>query len=216
MVESKPKKNVRKRLWTMIVYPESAPKDWQSLLAKQGISALISPLHDKDTNPDGTIKKAHWHVMLVFKGLKSFQQVSDIAKSFHAPMPEPVKGDGTGMARYFIHMDNPEKYQYRRQDMKAVGGLDIDTLLKPTTTDRHKILSEIFDFISEYQVSNLMILVGCAKRLKKDMWLDVIYDRNTMVVSKMLDAEYQYLKRPKEQRKSLDDEIDAVLEKGGN
>ena len=39
----------RAKDWTFIVYPESAPSDWRSILAdKLQVKAIISPLHDKD------------------------------------------------------------------------------------------------------------------------------------------------------------------------
>ena len=39
----------RAKDWTFIVYPESAPEDWRSILADRlQVKAIISPLHDKD------------------------------------------------------------------------------------------------------------------------------------------------------------------------
>lgn len=45
-----------------MVYPESAPDDWIMKLQEQCVPALISLLHDKDINADGTRKKEHYHV----------------------------------------------------------------------------------------------------------------------------------------------------------
>ncbi|WP_225354628.1 Rep family protein, partial [Ligilactobacillus murinus] len=58
------KKDDRARTWTFIVYPESAPENWRDLLDEYHVPWVESPLHDKDINPDGTVKKAHWHVIL--------------------------------------------------------------------------------------------------------------------------------------------------------
>ena len=52
----------RYRQWTIVVYPESAPADWRDKL--NGLQWVESPLHDKDTNPDGSVKKQHWHIMI--------------------------------------------------------------------------------------------------------------------------------------------------------
>lgn len=38
------------------MYPESMPKNWREILQKTGCPIAISPLHDKDINPDGTPK----------------------------------------------------------------------------------------------------------------------------------------------------------------
>lgn len=48
----------RTRNYATVVYPESAPADWIRLLQEQCVPALISPLHDKDLNTDGTPKKS--------------------------------------------------------------------------------------------------------------------------------------------------------------
>ena len=63
-----PGQNVKKRNWTFLVYPESAPADWVSKLQATGLPVAISPLHDKDINPDGELKKAHYHVIVCYSG----------------------------------------------------------------------------------------------------------------------------------------------------
>ena len=73
------KKDDRARTWTFIVYPESAPQNWRELLDECHVSWVESPLHDKDVNPDGTVKKPHWHIILLFDGNKSYEQVKEIS-----------------------------------------------------------------------------------------------------------------------------------------
>lgn len=51
------------RYFTFLLYPESVPEGWQEKLAEIGQPMAISPLHDKDVKPDGTLKKAHWHII---------------------------------------------------------------------------------------------------------------------------------------------------------
>ncbi|MDU7039740.1 MAG: Rep family protein, partial [Lactococcus lactis] len=60
------KKDTRTRNWTFFVYPESAPSNWREILDSYHVPWIESPLHDKDVNSDGEIKKAHWHVLLMF------------------------------------------------------------------------------------------------------------------------------------------------------
>lgn len=61
-------KDQRARMWTFVVYPESAPENWRDILSDYHIPWVESPLHDKDVNPDGEVKKAHWHIILFFDG----------------------------------------------------------------------------------------------------------------------------------------------------
>ena len=95
------RKDERSRNWVIIVYPESAPKDWQGILDNMHVQWIESPLHDKDTNPDGTIKKAHWHVILAFGSKKSYKQVKEIADNLHAPTPQKVH-NMKGQVRYLV------------------------------------------------------------------------------------------------------------------
>ena len=52
-----PGQNVKKRNWTFLVYPESAPADWVSKLQATGLPVAISPLHDKDINPTESLRR---------------------------------------------------------------------------------------------------------------------------------------------------------------
>ena len=57
----------RTRNFATVVYPESAPADWMERLDQCHVAALVSPLHDRDTNPSGEPKKPHYHVLLMFE-----------------------------------------------------------------------------------------------------------------------------------------------------
>ena len=63
--------------------------------------------HDKDVNPDGEIKKPHWHVMIMFSNNKSYNQIREITMKLRSPNPQKV-ANVKGMVRYFAHLDNPE------------------------------------------------------------------------------------------------------------
>ncbi|MBZ4027453.1 MobV family relaxase [Lactobacillus johnsonii] len=118
-------KIVKGRDWAFIVYPESAPKNWREILDETHMRWVESPLHDKDFNPDGTFKKPHWHVMLSADGPITLKAVEKIIEPLNVPAPQKV-GSGRGMIRYFIHLDNPEKYQYSRDEIVAHGGADVE------------------------------------------------------------------------------------------
>ena len=104
-------KVVKKRNWGFVVYPESAPSDWREQLQATGLQCAISPIHDKDLNPDGTPKKAHHHVIAVFNGPTSYGVVKALTDKLKQPIPQALESV-RGNYRYFTHKDNPEKYQY--------------------------------------------------------------------------------------------------------
>ena len=68
----------RTRNFATVVYPESAPENWQDILSEQFVPAFISPLHDKDINPTGEPKKPHYHVVIMFDSTKTSEQAKEI------------------------------------------------------------------------------------------------------------------------------------------
>lgn len=71
--------------------PESAPDGWQQIIAEWKIEALISPLHDKDVDPQNQPKKPHHHVVVLFEGKKSLEQVRELFVQIGGVGCEPVK-----------------------------------------------------------------------------------------------------------------------------
>ena len=99
----------RTRNFATVVYPESAPADWMERLDQHHIAALVSPLHDKDKNPSGEPKKAHYHVLLMFESPADYEsKVAPIFAEIGGVGRETV-GSARGYARYLCHLDNPEK-----------------------------------------------------------------------------------------------------------
>lgn len=84
-------KDNRTRNWTFVVYPESAPDNWREIIDEYHTPWIESPLHDKDVNPDGEIKKAHWHVMMMFPTNKSYDQIREITMKLRSPNPQNEK-----------------------------------------------------------------------------------------------------------------------------
>jgi ABC-type dipeptide/oligopeptide/nickel transport system ATPase subunit len=75
-------------------------------------------LHDKDTNPDGTPKKAHYHIYLNFG---TSQDIELVCSWFQLPLnqAEKIKGRKKDILKYLIHKNAPTKYQYNINDVKT-------------------------------------------------------------------------------------------------
>ena len=60
----------------------------------------------------------------------------------------PIKLESmTGMYRYHLHLDNPEKYQYDDRDRKFFNGFDVNKVDSLTYTEVSKLLQEIQSLI---------------------------------------------------------------------
>lgn len=144
-------KNVKKRNWAFVLYPESAPSDWIDLLRLTGLQCAISPLHDKDINPDNEPKKPHFHILLCYPGPTTFNAVNSLTSSLNQPIPQPLESV-KGYYRYFTHKDNPEKFQYQDNEIKTLNGFNILDYAEFTKSELQKITSDIHDFIRKYDV----------------------------------------------------------------
>lgn len=185
MAENKQYK--RTRNWAMIVYPESAPEDWREILDDLHIPWIASPLHDKDSNPDGTKKKPHWHVILTFENKKSFHQIKEIADKLNAPIPQACESL-RGYIRYLVHTDNPEKYQYDKADIENHGVADIARYFQNTASIR-AILKALTSYIRDEEVTNYADFMEYAIE-KGDDWFDVA-SSHTIYFSALLKAVWQ-------------------------
>ena len=139
-------KIVKKAHWTAVFYPESLPADWREQLQQRGMPFAVSPLHDKDVNPDGTPKKPHYHIILSYPGPTTYNNVLSLTEQLCQPIPK-VLDSVKGMYRYFTHLDNPEKYQYDASGIKHYNGfnpLDYDT---PTRSEVLAMKTQIIELI---------------------------------------------------------------------
>lgn len=173
-------KDGRTRTWALIVYPDSAPENWREIITNEHVPAFISPLHDKDTNADGEPKKPHWHVLLMYNGKKSRNQINELAEKLNAPRPQPVS-DKRGYARYLVHYDNPEKYQYSSDDVIALGGADFLSFLE-AAADIDAAVGEMMDWLDEQGVYSFASLSRYARKNKPD-WFRVITSSRSYFLS---------------------------------
>lgn len=131
---------MKKRNWTTIVYPESAKEGWIDELQQTGLEIAISPLHDKDLNPTGEIKKSHFHVIISFPGPTTFNCVQELSDNIlSGVLVKPIESI-RGMYRYLTHKDNPDKAQYNDSDIILLNGFDPTNILSNADEQAIKLL----------------------------------------------------------------------------
>lgn len=173
----------RTRNFATVVYPESAPEDWQEILSQQFVPAFISPLHDKDVNPTGEPKKPHYHVVLMFDGVKTREQAQDIIFKINGVGCEVIQSI-RGYARYLCHLDNPEKAQYKQEDVRSLCGADYPGTIG-LVTDKYKAISEMIDYCREYNIYSYSDLLEYC-RMERFDWFRVLCDNGTVVMKEYL------------------------------
>lgn len=181
------------RDWTFIVYPESAPDNWRTVLDETHLRWIESPLHDKDVNADGEIKKSHYHILLTFDGPVTEKQVIKLIDPLNTPLPKKV-GSARGLVRYMAHLDNPEKFQYSVDEIIGHNGVDVAEYFKMTATNKLTVMKEMINYIYENRIDNFAdFLMICIE--KSDDWFDVAVNSNTLALNKMIDAMWQKNKK---------------------
>lgn len=175
--------------WCIVVYPDSAPSDWRDYLDSLHIEWVESPLHEFDANPGtGEIKKPHWHVLLLFGSVKTYEQVCEVIAPLNCPIPQrcfSVKGN----IRYMVHMDNPDKYQYNISDIVAHGGYDIADAFKPSASERYTIIRDMCAYVRANDICEFQDLVDYAMEAHFDDWFPLLCDSCAYVVGQYIKSQ---------------------------
>lgn len=176
-------KDTRKRNFATVVYPESAPGNWISILDELHVPAFISPLHDKDILPGKEIKKAHYHVIVMFDGKKTLEQFDEIRSAIGGVGHEVVKSLRS-YARYLCHLDSPDKVKYNINDVISLGGSDFNSVIE-SSSDKVVSLMDIIDFCDEYYIVSFRDLIRYCRSCNFE-WFRILSESSTLFIREYL------------------------------
>lgn len=177
----------RTRNFATVVYPESAPENWIDILREQCVSAFISPIHNLDINPTGEKKKEHYHILLMFDGVKTNEQAKEIFDLIGGVGLEVVKST-RGYARYLCHLDNPEKAQYSIENVISCAGADYHSIIN-IASDKYSAIGEMIDYCESNNIVSYAQLILYAKHNRTD-WFKVLCDNGTLPIVQFLKSKY--------------------------
>lgn len=165
-------KNIKKRNWAFILYPESAPSDWREQIQLSGLMGAISPLHDKDKDPTGEPKKPHYHVILVYGSPTTYNNVKSFTDKLNQPIPQALE-QVRGYYRYFTHKDNPDKAQYDERDIKTINGFNIADFVEITKSEVEAIKRELHQLIRDLDLTEYQEFMDYVKDNLDKVYYDV-------------------------------------------
>lgn len=180
----------RKRQYAFLVYEDSSYPDWIERLDQMHVEGFVSPYHNKDKNPDGTRKKPHWHVLLMFEGKKSEAQINEIREKAIGPNYNKAfedVGSLRGYARYLCHMDNPEKAQYDRLEVRALGGADYDAVIM-LPSDDVRMLGDVMEYIRANNIRYFSDFLLICRDNNPD-WFNMLVSRKSYVIIEFIKSE---------------------------
>lgn len=178
-------KDKRARNWSIIVYPDSAPSNWRDLIDDLHIQWIESPLHENDKNGDNSPKKPHWHILLLYEGKKSYNQILEVSNMLCAPIPQ-ICSSSKGLVRYMAHLDNPEKEQYDVSLIVGHGGADVAEYLKPTSSSRYLLIKEMMDFVINNKIIEMEDLLIYAGENRFNDWFPLLCDNSAYIMSSFI------------------------------
>lgn len=187
MAEKKANSSCRTRNFATVVYPESAPENWQEILAQEFIPAFISPLHNQDINPGGEPKKEHYHVILTFDSVKTVEQAREVFDRIGGVGCEVVKSI-RGYCRYLCHLDNPDKAQYNVDEVRSLCGADYNHIIG-LACDKYKAIREMIQYCKDNKVYSYAELFEYCMEERSD-WFRVLCDNGSYVMDMYLKSKH--------------------------
>lgn len=177
-------KEVKKRFWTVVLYPESAPEEWREYLKQSGLVFAVSPLHDRDVNADGTPKKPHHHLILVYGGPTTYNNVKNLCDELNQPIPKPLESV-RGMYRYFTHEENPEKAQYDKEHIEQYNGFCLANFGELMRGEINELKKKIFRLIDEVDITEYSSLIYFL--MDNEMWDELeVASNNTILFNTII------------------------------
>ena len=104
-------------------------------------------LHDKDTDDNGDLKKAHIHLLLFFSNAR---WGSSILKEIDIDNPNLIefRENKANAIQYLIHSNNHNKYQYDYTSI--ISNIDLSLYFNRFTDKETSDIAIILDFIENY------------------------------------------------------------------
>lgn len=188
------------------------PDDFIVYLKSLHIPMFLSPLHLHDkvevfrTSAKGDMievlvdKKPHYHLMLMFEGNKSFDQIKTLLEPLNGTIPFQCTSL-RGYARYLCHLDDPEKTQYLIDQVLCFGGADyLDAINLPK--DDFRTLCMMLDYIKVSKVPTFFEFLMFCKDHRPD-WLKVISHRYSFLILNAIQSYFRQLHADDETKDSI-------------
>lgn len=195
------KRDERRRSFAFVVYPESVAEGWIESLKAEHVEGFVSPLHDADVDADGRLKKEHRHGLLAFEGKKSKAQIRALldrclGESWGAHI-ESVESY-RAYARYLIHMDDPDKAQYRREDVIALGPADYDMVCAMPADDT-RAMRDIVKYIEQHRITSLVRFASMVSDSHPE-WFAMLVHRRSYLITSLISSMAETVRREEDAR----------------
>ena len=168
----------KSKYFCCLLYPDSATYDTDNVikaLAEEHLTFAVSPIHDKDLDDGGSLKKAHYHLLIAYSSATTLNNIRGWIHACGMPQSElhsvRVCASGVGYYRYLTHKDNPDKVQYDENDIRVFN--DSDEVFKKfskTASDKIDDLIRIFQIVDELNTFSFHCLIQYLMLNNRDLF----------------------------------------------
>lgn len=153
-------KDIKKRFWWFILYPESAEPEWIEIIKMRGLPFAVSPLHEYDVfNDEGELKKPHYHVILCYPGPTTFNNVKSLSvDELKATIPKPIDFI-KGAYDYLTHKNDADKFHYDEDEIQTYNGFYIFDLVQLSEKDKAELKISVIHDIVENNIKEYSKLI---------------------------------------------------------
>lgn len=172
---AKAPKEGKARVFTFLLYPDSAPENFVELLTdKQDYAVAISPLHDEDLveNPESVpkeyleeyngFKKPHYHGIIVANNSTTPSAVRKrLQRAFGkneavgmVQICHNIKGAYEYLTHESVDAKRKKKHVYPSADIKLINGFDISRLVTVSADERKEQMRILTDLIYSHVLCN--------------------------------------------------------------
>lgn len=137
-------RNIKRKFWTFVLYVEAyetGDLEFRKYVARKlsdfPLPSLVSPIHDRDVKDDGSLVKAHVHVIVMFEQPQRYNTAIAIVHDgcdFHTVKYLQPVANLRALERYLCHLDNPDKVLYSVHDVIECAGAEY-TIEKETASE---------------------------------------------------------------------------------
>lgn len=173
----------RARNFATIIYPESAPNDFLLIAKDAKVNFFLSPLHDKDCDKHGELKKPHYHMLLMYDSVHTVAQASGLFVTFGGVGCESVNSLRS-YARYLCHLDDDDKFRYNVSDVYTYGSVDYGDIIS-SPVDKYDFIADMMDFCDKNDIVSFADLLRYSRRENK-RWFKCLCDGNSLIMLEYL------------------------------
>lgn len=176
----------KSRCWWFVQLIENLPESWRSDLEELMIPGAYI-VHDRDTRIDEEgmeqLKKPHIHCMLEFGSpVVAGTPLGVLPESFGVAFCKPVPNK-IGAYRYLLHMGQPDKAQYERDEVVHLAGFRIN-LSEVSNIG----FADVYELINELDIMNFAALMSILVEFKPE-YVDYVAGHVNLVKSYILERQ---------------------------